>query len=250
MVQPLPLCSQPRDEDLLWRYMDFTKFVDLVSTRQLFFCRADKLGDPFEGTYTASHIPSNQELDGLTGDERERFQQLRYFEIAASHDNRKLFFVSCWHANVAESAAMWNLYSQSNESIAIQTRFGRLVTALALAPYHVFSGCVSYRDYRTERIDEHRGQMVFMSKRRSYEHEREVRLLFWSVDDVTFYNTREEHEPPPGYGLECDLDELIETIYVSPTSQDWFVALVRRVCQHWGVNKEVVQSDLASTPFF
>ena len=34
----------------IWRYMDFAKFVSFLSKRSLYFCRVDKLGDPFEGT--------------------------------------------------------------------------------------------------------------------------------------------------------------------------------------------------------
>jgi len=36
----------------IWRYMDFTKFVDLVSTREMFFCRSDLLGRAGGRTYT------------------------------------------------------------------------------------------------------------------------------------------------------------------------------------------------------
>jgi hypothetical protein len=32
-------------------YMDFTKFVSLLEQSELFFARADKLGDIFEGAY-------------------------------------------------------------------------------------------------------------------------------------------------------------------------------------------------------
>src|SRR6266478_4615364 len=34
---------------VLWRYMDFAKFVALLEQRAVYFCRADLLGDRFEG---------------------------------------------------------------------------------------------------------------------------------------------------------------------------------------------------------
>ena len=47
-----PVFRQPADEAAaVWRYMDFAKFVDLLATEELYFARADKLGDPFEGLY-------------------------------------------------------------------------------------------------------------------------------------------------------------------------------------------------------
>ena len=249
MPEPLDRCVQPPDDAVLWRYLDFTKFVDLISTKKLFFSRADKLGDPFEGSYTATHIPSESDLEHLTKEQRQQVRDGRSFEIAASRDNRKLFFINCWHLNPAESAAMWKLYSQSNESVAIQTTFGKLKTSLAHALQRIDCGAVNYLDYNTERIEEQRGHLVFMSKRKSFEHEREVRLIFWSVDDVSSYNTRINHEPPPGYPIDCDLGELIQSVYVSPASQDWYLGLVRRMCAAFGVGADVKRSDLANSPF-
>ncbi len=37
------------ESERIWRYMDFTKFVSMLHSESLFFCRADKLSDPFEG---------------------------------------------------------------------------------------------------------------------------------------------------------------------------------------------------------
>ena len=46
--------NRPLDDTVLWRYMDFTKFVSLLEKSALFFPRADKLGDPFEGYWPIS----------------------------------------------------------------------------------------------------------------------------------------------------------------------------------------------------
>ena len=195
MVNPLPNCEQPGDDAVLWRYMDFTKYADLISTGRLFFSRADKLGDHFEGTYTALHAECDPGLDEPA---RELLTRQRYFEIAASRDNRRLFFINCWHENPHESAAMWRLYSQSNESVAIQTTFGMPKSRSAQATQQIYVGRVKYLDYVSDRIEEHRGQMVFMAKRMSYQHEREARLIFWSWDDAVFLNTKRRPRAPSG----------------------------------------------------
>ena len=50
-------CQSPKNENAkIWRYMDFTKLVSLLEKRALFFCRSDKLGDPFEGSYSQANI--------------------------------------------------------------------------------------------------------------------------------------------------------------------------------------------------
>jgi hypothetical protein len=41
---------QPTNEnEIIWRFLDFPKFFDLINRKSLFFTRADLLGDPFEG---------------------------------------------------------------------------------------------------------------------------------------------------------------------------------------------------------
>jgi hypothetical protein len=58
------IASHPRfvapsnPEIRLWRYMDLSKFIALLQDRALYFARADKLGDPFEG----SSPKKNQEI--------------------------------------------------------------------------------------------------------------------------------------------------------------------------------------------
>lgn len=41
--------------------MDFTKFVSLLAKRALYFARADKLGDPFEGSFSQANIATRSE---------------------------------------------------------------------------------------------------------------------------------------------------------------------------------------------
>ena len=46
------LFTDPKETNLLWRYMDFTKFVSIISTQSLFFpsTRILQKIDPWEGT--------------------------------------------------------------------------------------------------------------------------------------------------------------------------------------------------------
>jgi hypothetical protein len=39
----------PKDNYTLSKYLDITKFISLLSTKSLFFCRLDKLEDQYEG---------------------------------------------------------------------------------------------------------------------------------------------------------------------------------------------------------
>jgi len=89
------------------------------------------------------------------------------------------YLVSCWHMNEFESAAMWRLYAGGNNAIALQTRFDRLASVL---PDEFGMGRVRYIDYLTDRIPEGNVFNPIMYKRKSFEHEEEVRAV--KMDDT------------------------------------------------------------------
>jgi hypothetical protein len=49
-----PICETPEGEAVLWRYMDFAKFLALIKDSSIYFARADQLGDPWEGAKGAT----------------------------------------------------------------------------------------------------------------------------------------------------------------------------------------------------
>ena len=50
MYKEMPQFIPPPVDAALWRYISFTKFVSLLAKNALFFVRADRLDDRFEGT--------------------------------------------------------------------------------------------------------------------------------------------------------------------------------------------------------
>jgi hypothetical protein len=38
------------ESTVIWKYLEFDKFLSLLNTRSLYFCRSDKFEDPYEGT--------------------------------------------------------------------------------------------------------------------------------------------------------------------------------------------------------
>jgi len=47
-----PHLITPPDETIIWRYMDFARFMQILETKTLWFARADQFEDPLEGTFT------------------------------------------------------------------------------------------------------------------------------------------------------------------------------------------------------
>jgi hypothetical protein len=95
---------------------------------------------------------------------------------------REVTFVNSWYCQEHESAAMWSLYLKTQEGIAIQSTYDRLSNAFVnYHDYDINIGRVSYIDYEHDTIPQ--GNILFpvMCKRKSFEHEREIRALIWTL---------------------------------------------------------------------
>ena len=95
---PPPLLDVPADDAKLWRYMDLSKFIDLLDTSTLYLTRAALFEDRFEGSYPKANAVEPQ------GDPSSRLAPLR-------RKLRDWYYVNCWHMNEYEPAAMWDLYA-------------------------------------------------------------------------------------------------------------------------------------------
>jgi hypothetical protein len=51
-----------------------------------------------------------------------------------------------------------------------------------------------------------------------------------------------------GYYIPVKLETLINEIYVSPTSPNWFLDVVKEVCNKFDIKKKPYRSDLLSSP--
>jgi hypothetical protein len=239
---------------VLWRYVDFAKFVSLLEERSLHFSRADQLEDPFEAAsgsvdnrsrWDAHYleffrnairtVPGRQEPASEEDVEKEAQRLLREFSEGAELDRKRLF-VSCWHANAGESEALWRLYcSPPSPGVAIQTRADYLLDAIGDAPIEL--GKVLYVDFRTGFAGVH--ERIF-TKRKSLNHEAEVRLVLrkWTKD------------PGLGVSVPADLGRLITAVVPSPFAPTWFGSLVEKTLSRYNVNANVRRSELLAEPFF
>ena len=231
--------TPPENEDAkIWRYMDFTKFVSLLDKGALFFARADRLGDPFEGSYTKATL--------ISSEIREKASDFRWF-IEALVKNTT---INSWHLNENESAAMWKLYLVSNEGIAIQSTFNRLKNSI-LGEQEVRIGKVRYIDYENDVISDENLFNPFLYKRKSFEHELELRAIVSIFPNKTA--TILDIIKPTienGIYIPVDLETLIETIWLAPTCPTWLKELVTSVTKKYGLNKDIFPSKLNAKPIF
>lgn len=108
MYKEHPVFEKTENENIkIWRYLDFTKFVSLLDTKSLFFIRADKLSDPFEGSFSKANIKLRPLVYG------ENFSIIHEKFSKFHMEIRKFTFINSWHMNEYESDAMWRLYLHS-----------------------------------------------------------------------------------------------------------------------------------------
>lgn len=134
---------------------------------------------------------------------------------------------------MTESAAFWDQYGNSG-GLAIRSTIGRLKEC-SRSEANFFVGRVKYLDYdHPEPIKQVSNALspAFL-KRKSFEHEREVRVLQWYLpfieDKVDWAKAHESAELP------ADLTVLIESVYISPTSPVWLVDAVRELLSRFGL---------------
>lgn len=244
----------------IWRYLDFTKFVDLLATSSVHFTRADLFTDKFEGSITAPTAKKRDEImRAITEDtiKREESHKINFYKNdpylieqykRLMQQYKWRIAINCWHMNDFESAAMWKVYLQSKEGIAIQSTYSRLVNTINNVEMSVKVGVVDYKDYDNDEMEVGNVMIPYLHKLRSFEHEKELRMIIQS-HHVPKAKPKEVF-PKSGYKIKINLNSLIEAVYISPDSQQWFTTLVENVVSRYGYNFPIKNSWLSGNPIY
>jgi hypothetical protein len=251
------ITEPPFDDLAIWRYMDFSKYVALLEYRSVFFTRLELLGDPFEAAFPASQSVMDRILALLPPGEVPPGSTVSFHGSVdrAWESTRKWMYCSCWHAGGHESAGMWRLYAQSSEAIAIKSTVERLrglaenpgkPTPGFLSPRKIHIGMVDYIDFETDRIPPDFLSRAFR-KRKSFEHEKEVRAVFMELPKDFEHNKTPDHA---GRGVLVDPAALITEIVIAPQGMAWFARLVEDVSRRYGLDVPIVQSALDAVPSY
>ncbi|KIQ14030.1 MULTISPECIES: hypothetical protein [Flavobacterium] len=224
-----PNIKLPEDPDtIVWKYLDLSKFLDLLLSKKLFMSRSDKFEDQYEGTFSE---PTFEEIKKLAIDNPDF---LNYYKT-----HREKVAVSSWHINEYESFAMWQIFTQNSEGLAIQSTIGRLQKAVKPENnFDQYIGEVNYIDYRKEYIPFDDLFFPFLFKRKSFQYEREVRILTDTSKSTIKLND--------GLKINVDINQLIEKIYIHPKSENWYKKLVIELVERLGFDFEIEKSDLES----
>lgn len=217
--------------------MDFAKFMDLLTTKKLYFHDAKKFDDKYEGL-----LPESFYKRWSKGNEE------GHKRVDKAMDELKSAFVCSWNEfEGVDSNAMWRIYEKEDIGVFIRTTVGDLKNALNDEKIKLYR--VKYIDSFDEKdtnleipfydvgtdFNFNMQRVKEVCKYGAYKYESEIRAIF--------YNQYKQD----CFGIKCDvnLDILINSICVSPYAPDWFVDLVKRIVkdEHYGINGKTIEKS-------
>lgn len=226
----------------LWRYMNVSKLIDLLTTRSLWFTRLDMLDDPFEG---ASPQVMEERIRAL---EQERYNGDKSTFVrlqGASYHARESLYVNCWCMKHGESEALWRLYGSNEGGVALRATYSRLAESL---PDGSKIGVVRYVDYA--KVKQWDGNLFSyaMHKRIAFEHESEVRVV--TLPPTLQRDHLGGERSPRGYRVPIDLSNAIDMIVISPYTPKWVSDAIENMLRELRVDIPVFQSEMSVSPFY
>jgi hypothetical protein len=225
--------------------MNFATFAALLLNRAIFFSRLDRAEDPWDGVFPRRSCDPDEVAAYFSQLEvpQEFFREIA--QAAAGHatdpdSGRVSYCVNCWHINRFESDAMWKTYSLVGQGIAIRSTVGRLKRSFASAARPVFIGRVSYYDYGRILINPFQVFPVVLCKRKSFQHERELRCILYD-SALGFKSEFGEHVP-------VDLKALVNKVVLSPRSEPWLFDVACKLIAQCGLKLVVERSSHLAGP--
>lgn len=242
--------DEPTNPDVpIWRFVDIERLINLLSSSSLYFARADQMSDPYEGVFPRGNM-TDASLAATYGPGATR-EHINLVRRAWEYSNRSLryeAFLSCWHMNEHQSEAMWKLYA--TRGVAIRSTYARLLSvAKENGEHSILIGEVAYLDYERQGINGATPLRTLVTKRKSFEHERELRAVI--VKNIENYDDTAgcPDTQPTGISAQIDLRTLVETLYVFPGAKHWVIEVVKSVVAQYRYGDiPVIPSTLLDAP--
>jgi hypothetical protein len=182
----------------IWRFMKIRTFKRLIESGNLYFSRADLLGDELEGLPLEDYVRHVVANMGPGHTFEYTWEDLK--------QKRQGSFVSCW--TLDESLHMWEKFAP--QGVAVKSASGLLKAALDGIPARTMVGHVRYSL-------KHEGFNILRfitTKRPEYSREKEMRALVWDLERSP--QNPYPHEMPDGLSYSVDVLSLVQTVIISP----------------------------------
>ena len=171
-------CRLPENLDaIVWRYMDFQKFVSLLRENAFYLCRADRLPDPFEGTHS-----THQLLDRNSWLESRGYAKMLNTERQDRIRDKNRAYISSWCVSEFDLDLMWKAYVRNLPGVAVKSTVRRLQrvcdTAIEFRPLDL--SLVRYIDQPGGELINYPGMPeIFFCKDLHFRLDNELRIVHW-----------------------------------------------------------------------
>jgi hypothetical protein len=225
----LSVCPEFKQKKMLYRFMSLEKFKSLMKNRMLFFAKAKKLSDKFEG----GHL-----IPGLENE---------------CKNNRDFTYVSCWTQNDPRDYSklfMWRPQCKNENHIAIGVPIENFFLDESYSYlfrdtiFEKYMGKMGYlnpdkKDY----VEKYKTNsfVPFFLKREYFTDENEIRIVIQDIPHKIPADCFESYQildgkPVPGIPVLIDLNKIDEFI-ISPIAEQQIVDDIKLCINNAGLNK-------------
>lgn len=223
-------------KDVVRRYLDLPKYIQLLRSSELYFSRVDQFSDKFEGVLPPGMRKAID--DAHSKGEVDRSSQTRYEQL------RTGAYVSCWSSGAIDNMALWQLYGTASSGVVVATTIDELIHACFTWREKVRIHKVQYIDHFANPdmvIGNYLDPLQF--KHVGYRFEEEVRLVIGRM-----HPQHEGIQRPIGLNFPVDLKRMIRSVVVAPEAKPWFFDLVSDITSRYNVSAPVIRSPLTTLP--
>jgi hypothetical protein len=224
-----------RQSQILRRYVDLPKLLDLLHSKCLYLRRADGFADRLEGALFPS-LRSGLDESHARGESKDNADD--FYRKARTGS-----YVSCWSIGARDNMALWQLYGGAKTCVAVTTTVERLVRLAREWNEPALLHKVQYVDHR--RVSTYvigRYTDVLRFKNDAFKYEEELRLV------VPRFG-RNWKRNPLGLRLPiADPNTLVRSIVLAPEAEPWFIDAIQGLCAKYGLKSPVRRSTLATLP--
>lgn len=235
----------PHGATILWRYMNHTKFLDVLQERALYFANARRLTDQYEVSIPKSTIDKHRrdlERSGLSSAEvHHRLQRFLW----SRNPDKQLTLLSCWTTRRSESYAFWKIYvGKDTPGVAVRTTVARLKRALSFGadpnPEECLMGRVRYRAFLPD--SELTRYHMICTKKPFYDFENELRVFILHYSEAGARSA--PYDVNQGRHVQVALDQLITRVVISPFADPGYRLQVVTLLREAKVKAEVATSEI------
>lgn len=220
----------------IYRIITQERLFELFDRRRNVLVSPSKWEDPFENLILNARVKSGQGASGSFGFREDLYGQ-------------------CWTLGKA-SDAMWRIYSPNATGIRMRTTIGKLVRSLSVqvgewAHQQCFIGKVQYltlgrlrsfgQAFARNSMSAEAIAGTLLVKRQAFEHEKEVRLVYFEKDRI--------RHPEGLFEYKLDPHQFIDQLMLDPRSPaDGYEALKCTIIRRTGFEGEIKRSTLYDPP--